>query len=157
MVDDEMIPCLAFVGRSRSGKTTLLERLISELRRRGYRIAAIKHTAHPVEPDAPGKDTWRFAQAGAAPVILAAPETPLEEALAGAPDADLALIEGYKRADVAKIEVQRGGGELACAGDARLEAVVSDYWCDLGVPRFDPEDVTGLADWIEERFLRKAE
>ncbi len=156
------IPVIAFVGRSRSGKTTLLEKLIPELKRRGYRVAAVKHTAHPVEPDTPGKDTYRFAQAGAGPVILAAPEATLEEALAGIRGVDLVLVEGYKRADVPKIEVRWSGGaeeqgskgELVCANDGRLIAIVSDRRFDMDVPQFGLEDVVGLADWIEWRLLR---
>jgi len=157
------IPVIAFVGRSRSGKTTLLEKLIRELGRRGYRVAAVKHTAHPIEPDAPGKDTSRFVQAGAVQVILAAPEMTLEEALTDVRDVDLVLVEGYKRANVSKIEVSRGqeagskmqdAGGLVCAKDERLIAVVSDQRFDVGVPQFSLEDVTPLADWIEERFLR---
>lgn len=161
-MDVPLIPVIAFVGHSKSGKTTLLEKLIPELRRRGYRVAAVKHTAHPVEPDAPDKDTYRLAQAGARPVILAAPETTLEAALAGVQDADLVLVEGYKRANVPKIEVRwsegAGGrgdkGELACAGDEWLMAVVSDRRFDVDVPQFGLGDVTELADWIAERFLR---
>ena len=165
------IPAIAFVGRSKSGKTTLLEKLIPELKRRGYRVAAVKHTAHPIEPDAPGKDSYRLAQAGADPVILAAPETTVEEALAGVRAVDLVLVEGYKRADVPKIEVQRSRGagerglalsaaegsrgELVCADDERLSAIVSDRRFDVDVPQFGPEDVAGLADWIEGEFLTR--
>ncbi len=156
------IPVIAFVGRSKSGKTTLLEKLIRELARRGYHVAAVKHTAHPIEPDAPGKDTYRFVQAGAVEAILAAPEMTLEEALAGVRDVDLVLVEGYKRADVPKIEVSRGqeagskmqdAGGLVCAEDERLLAIVSDRRFDVDVPQFDVHDVVRLADWIEERFL----
>jgi molybdopterin-guanine dinucleotide biosynthesis protein MobB len=151
------IPVIAFVGRSKSGKTTLLEKLIPELKRRGYRVAAVKHTAHPIEPDTPGKDSYRFAQAGADPVILAAPETTLEEALASVPDVDLVLVEGYKRADVPKIEVNRRArdAQLVCAEDERLIAIVSDRRFDADVPQFDLEDVTALADWIEGEFLTR--
>lgn len=159
-----LIPVIAFVGHSRSGKTTLLEKLIRELTRRGYRVAAIKHTAHPIEPDAPGKDTYRFAQAGAVQVILATPGTRLPEALAGARDVDLVLVEGYKQADVPKVEVHWSGGaeehesgrELVCAADERLIAIVSDRRFDVAVPQFDMHDVVRLADWIEKRFLGRS-
>ena len=69
------IPILSIVGKSGSGKTTLLEKLIAELKRRGYRVATIKHHAHPgFEIDQPGKDTWRHAQAGSDHVVIAAPD-----------------------------------------------------------------------------------
>lgn len=158
------IPVIAFVGRSKSGKTTLLEKLLRELGRRGYRVAAVKHTAHPIEPDAPGKDTYRFVQAGAAQVIPAAREMALGEALAGVRDVDLVLVEGYKRADVPKIEVywsggageQGSGGELVCATDERLIAIASDRRFNVGVAQFDLDDVVWLADWLEKQFLQQA-
>jgi molybdopterin-guanine dinucleotide biosynthesis protein MobB len=151
-----LIPTIAFVGYSKSGKTTLLEKLIRELKRRGYRIATVKHTAHPIAPNAPGKDSSRFAQAGADQVILAAPEITLEEALAGVQDVDLVLVEGYKRADVPKIEVNRRArdAQLVCADDERLSAIVSDRRFDADMPQFGLEDVAALADWIEGRFLQ---
>jgi molybdopterin-guanine dinucleotide biosynthesis protein B len=56
---------ISVAGRSGAGRTTLLEKLISELKRRGYRVATVKHHAHAgLEVDQPGKDTWRHARAG---------------------------------------------------------------------------------------------
>lgn len=167
---EEAIPILAIVGRSNSGKTTLLERLIPEMQRRGYRVAAVKHLYHRAEFDVPGKDSWRLAQAGADQVILAAPdrvirirrwarEPTLAEAVADVRGVDLILVEGHKRADVAKIEVSRRARatELACAQDERLVAVVSDQRFSVEVPQFEMDDVAGLADWLVERFLEGAE
>ena len=69
------IPLVCVVGRSKSGKTTLLEKLIRELKNRGYRIGTIKHHSHPgIEMDKPGKDTWRHARAGRDHVVIAAPD-----------------------------------------------------------------------------------
>ena len=65
-----MIPVVSIVGKSNSGKTTLLEKLIPELKRRGYRVATVKHDTHGFEVDQPGKDTWRLAQAGADAVVI---------------------------------------------------------------------------------------
>ncbi|MCU0489929.1 MAG: molybdopterin-guanine dinucleotide biosynthesis protein B, partial [Anaerolineales bacterium] len=68
-------PILSIIGKSNSGKTTLLEKLIPELRQRGYRVATIKHHAHAgFEIDQPGKDTWRHAQAGSQVVVITAPD-----------------------------------------------------------------------------------
>ncbi|MFQ5576026.1 MAG: molybdopterin-guanine dinucleotide biosynthesis protein B [Anaerolineae bacterium] len=68
-------PVICVVGRSKAGKTTLLEKLIPRLKERGYRLATIKHHSHPgIEMDRPGKDTWRHARAGSDHVIIAAPD-----------------------------------------------------------------------------------
>ncbi len=64
---------IAVVGTKKSGKTTTIENLIRELTRRGYRVAAIKHIPEPDHTiDTPGKDTWRYAQAGAKTIVSAA-------------------------------------------------------------------------------------
>src|SRR5207249_4477106 len=64
------IPIVCFVGRSNSGKTTLIERLIPELVQAGYRVATIKHAGHGFNLDTEGKDSWRHKQAGASTVIV---------------------------------------------------------------------------------------
>ena len=61
----EGIPVLGFAAWSGTGKTTVMERTIAALRRRGLRVAAVKHDGHDFEMDRPGKDSWRFAQAEA--------------------------------------------------------------------------------------------
>jgi len=161
------IPIISVVGRSDVGKTTLLEKLIPELKRRGYRVATVKHHAHPgFEIDRPGKDSWRHAQAGSDHVVIAAPdkvasirrvdrEPTLDEIAATITDVDIILTEGYKRTDKPKIEVIRAARspEPICVPD-ELVAVVSDVDPPFDVPRFDLDDVSGLADLIEERFLR---
>ncbi len=69
------IPIVCVVGRSKSGKTTLLEKMIILLKQRGYRVATIKHHSHRgFDMDVPGKDTWRHARAGSDHVIIAAPD-----------------------------------------------------------------------------------
>ncbi len=162
------VPVLSIVGFSGSGKTTLLEKLVPELRRRGYRVAVIKHHPHPgAETDAPGTDTWRMVQAGADHVALVAPdqvvhwtrrerEPPLSEVVAEIRGVDLILTEGFKKGPFPKIEVHRVAGPAALAARPRdLIAVASDRRFDLPVPQFDLDDVEGLADLIEERFLRR--
>jgi molybdopterin-guanine dinucleotide biosynthesis protein B len=160
------IPIVSIVGRSDAGKTTLLEKVIPELKRRGYRVATVKHHAHPgFEIDRPGKDTWRYAQAGSDHVVIAAPdkvasirrvarEPTLDEIVAGITDVDIILTEGYKWAGKPKIEVVRSARsrEPICGPD-ELMALVTDVPFDLNVPQFGLEDVAGLADLIEQRFL----
>ncbi len=161
------IPVFSIVGHSNCGKTTLLERLIPELKRRGYRIAVVKHHPHPgVESDVPGKDTWRLARAGADHVTLVAPdqvvhrrrvdqEPPLQQVLDQIDGVDLVITEGFKRESTLKIEVNRQAHNptLLSHPEERL-ALVADRRFDLPVPQFDLDDVGGLADLIEARFLR---
>ncbi len=165
-----MIPIVSIVGKSNSGKTTLLEKLIPELRRRGYRVGVVKHHAHAdFEFDVPGKDTWRMAQAGAAAVAIAAPgkiglvrrverELSLDEVAALLADGvDIVLTEGYKWAGKPKIEVSRAERSTALICEpSELLAVAADHPLDLPVPQFGLDDIIGLADLIERRFLRAA-
>jgi molybdopterin-guanine dinucleotide biosynthesis protein B len=67
------IPMISVVGRSDTGKTTLLEKLIVELKQRGYRVATVKHDTHGFDIDQPGKDSWRHAQAGSDVVVISGP------------------------------------------------------------------------------------
>jgi len=159
-------PIVSVVGRSKTGKTTLLEKLIPELKRRGYRVATIKHHSHPgFEIDRPGKDTWRHAQAGSDHVVIAAPdkvasirrvarELTLDEVVATVRGVDIVLTEGYKRAGKPQVEVVRAARSRTpiCEPEG-LVAVVSDVGLSLGVPLFGLEDVAGLADLLEGRFL----
>jgi len=161
------IPVVALVGRSGSGKTTLLEKLIRELKRRGYRLAAVKHHHHSdLVLDQPGKDSWRFAHAGADHVVIAGPhrvidirtfeeEATLAQTIGAIRGVDLILIEGFKQADVPKIEVSlnRPESDLITPPDG-LVAIVADRRFGLDVPQLDLDDVVGLADTIEARFLR---
>ena len=110
---------VGFVGWSGSGKTTLIEGLIAALRRRGYRVGALKHDAHRFEIDLPGKDSYRLTAAGAhSTLVVAADKLALIRPHEDAPavesllrefftDCDIVLVEGYKRSQLPKIEVWR--------------------------------------------------
>ncbi len=111
-----MIPLISFVGTSGCGKTTFIEQVVAELKRRGYRIAVIKHHAHTTPIDGQGKDSWRFAEAGASAVIVSSPvevvrfervtrELTLTEIAARIENVDLILTEGFKREVAPKIEI----------------------------------------------------
>jgi molybdopterin-guanine dinucleotide biosynthesis protein B len=166
------IPLICVVGRSGAGKTTLLEKLIPELKRRGYRVATIKHHVHRggLEFDRPGKDSWRHAQAGADHVTLVAPggvasvrrvehEPSLDEVAATIHDVDIILVEGYKWVARPKIEVVRAasGEATPVSAPEDLLALVSDLPLrHADVPRFDLEDVSGVADLIVTRFLSQS-
>lgn len=160
-----MLPTVSFVGKSNSGKTSVLERLIGELKRRGYRIAAVKHDAHGFELDQRGKDSWRLAQAGSDVVILSSPQRlalikQVEHDLAPTElypfigeDIDLVLTEGYKKGATSKIEVHRKDlGGLLCSPQ-ELVAIVTDEPLDLPLPQYAPDDAEGLADFLEKKLL----
>ena len=114
-------------GWKNAGKTTLVERLVAEFVRRGWRVATIKHAHHDVDIDQPGRDSFRHRAAGATEVavvgghryaIMREQEEPtLAEVLARLAPADLVLIEGFKRERHPKIEVRSGeASERAAAG-----------------------------------------
>ena len=162
-----MIPIISIVGKSNSGKTTLIEKLIPEFKRRGYRIGTIKHHLHDFEVDQKGKDSWRHAQAGAEAVAIASPyklafitiprsDLTLDELRDRYfQDVDLVLAEGYKGCTHPKVEVFREGVHerpLFRKGD-NLLATVSDTDIDTGVPRFGLEDIAPLVDFLEKTFL----
>jgi molybdopterin-guanine dinucleotide biosynthesis protein MobB len=160
------IPVLSIVGASGSGKTTVLEQLIRELVRRGYRIAVIKHHPYPgLIADAPGKDTWRLARAGAEQVTLAAPdqeihrrrltgERSLEEIAADIQDVDLILTEGYKRGNAPKVEVNRRAHHPTLVSPPdELLAILSDQRFDLPVPQLSLHEIVELANLIEAHLL----
>ena len=160
---------LSIVGRSKVGKTTFLEKLVPEIKKRGYRVGTIKHDAHDhFEIDHEGKDTWRHREAGAQVVAISSPtrfaftkmvESELSvDAIVATyfTEEDLVLTEGYKSGNRAKIEICRKElqSEPLCSQADRLVAVVSDFSVAVDVPLFDLEDVSGVADLIEERFLK---
>jgi formylmethanofuran dehydrogenase subunit E len=161
------IPVVSLIGRSGAGKTSLMEKLVQELTGRGYRLATIKHHSHAgFEIDVPGKDSWRFAQAGSRHVTIAAPdkiasyhllERPLDldEITEGISGVDLILVEGYKQANKPAIEVVRAANstELVCNSTRRI-AVAADFPLNLGVPQFGLDEAAAIADLIEGLFLR---
>ncbi|RJQ39121.1 MAG: molybdopterin-guanine dinucleotide biosynthesis protein B [Nitrospiraceae bacterium] len=161
-----MIPIISVVGKSNVGKTTLLEKLLIELKKRGYRVATIKHDVHGFNIDQPGKDTWRHAQAGADTVIISSPakvalisrveqEKTLDQVAAMAVDVDIIFTEGYKQENKPKIEVFRSGvyDELLCEPH-ELIAIASDLQFDNGVPCFGLDDAAGLVDLIEKLYMK---
>src|SRR3990172_6309937 len=165
-----MVPIVSIVGRTNSGKTTLIEKLISSLNRRGYRVATIKHHHHSdFEADQKGKDSWRHAQAGAVATALAArarltvfqktkSEPTVEQVIQLFFDpVDIVLTEGYKEKLFPKIEVIRRdqGVEPLCRKEDHLIALVTDDDWDLGVPRFGVDEIDDLMELLEKLFLKR--
>ncbi|OHD66988.1 MAG: molybdopterin-guanine dinucleotide biosynthesis protein B [Spirochaetes bacterium RBG_13_51_14] len=159
-----MTPIISIVGWSGSGKTTLLEKLIPELVRRGYRVATVKHDVHGFDIDREGKDTWRHRRAGAVCTVISSSnqlalvrdmdhDASLEEIRKGfIADVDIILTEGYKQDEAPKVEVfRRGEHKRPIFADGNgLIALVSDTKFDLGVPCLGLDEISKLADIIEE-------
>ena len=161
-----MIPAVAFFGPSGVGKTTLIERLIPELASHSLRVATIKHAGHGVALDTVGKDSWRFSQCGSDPVIVASGEVALL-AQHGRPievepllrlvenEADVALVEGFKRSALPRIEVHRKS--VSDASPSRCEtllAVVTDEPLDVDVPQFGFDDISGIVQFLVRHIAR---
>ena len=165
-----MPPVVSFVGKPDSGKTTLLEKLIPELNRRGYRVGTIKHHVHKFEMDKPGKDTFRHKQAGAQVVALSSPtglgvisdtdgDSDVESLVARYfGNVDLVIAEGYKRLDLPKIEVHRVAlhPEPLANRDDTWVAMVSDAEATPDLPCFGLDDVEGLASFLIDTFISSA-
>ena len=166
-------PIVSIVGRSESGKTLLMEQLIAEFKRRGYKIAALKHShCGAIEVDQPGKDTWKFAQAGSDAVCISSPrklafikksdhDLRIDEVLPIiGPEFDLVLVEGFKKSKLPKIEVHREelGNDLLCS-PGELLAIVTDGSLDTPLadsyklPILSWADTAAIADFIEKNFV----
>ena len=162
-----MTPIISIVGWSGSGKTVLLEKLIPEMVRRGYRVATAKHHPHDFDMDYEGKDTWRHRQAGAACTIISSDKRMAmirdmdHDASLGElrdrfiSDVDIIIAEGFKRERVPKIEVYRKvmEAEPLCKTMDGVIAVVTDAPLDPGIPVLGLDDITQLADFIVNKFL----
>jgi len=168
--DVKKLPIVSIVGKSQSGKTVLMEQLIAEFKRRGYKVAAIKHGRGGMEIDHPGKDSWRFAQAGIDAVLISSPDKlafiksvdhdlGIEEILPiVGPEFDLVLVEGFKKSKIPKIEVHRKGlgDDLLCSPE-ELSAIVTDGSLDTDVPKLPWGDAVTVADFIEKSFVLKSQ
>ncbi|MDT7943399.1 MAG: molybdopterin-guanine dinucleotide biosynthesis protein B [Dehalococcoidia bacterium] len=166
MAEEGRLPVLAVVGPSGAGKTTVLAALIGELARRGYRVAAIKHSHHPgLMPDTPGKDSHRLWEAGAQAVALVGPDLlalrwrgghgrdlpQLLTLLRGM--ADIILVEGYSAQPIPRIEVWRQGlGPPPRPAAGRILAMVGHAPSDWEGPTFQPWQTAQLADLVEREL-----
>ncbi|MBU2521058.1 MAG: molybdopterin-guanine dinucleotide biosynthesis protein B [Proteobacteria bacterium] len=158
-------PIICIVGKSESGKTTLIEKLIPELKKRGYRIGSIKHACHRFDIDKKGKDSWRHRKAGADIVVIASTDKIAMikdndcESLDGLNKyfngVDLVIAEGYNKENIPKIEIVRkaNGKKPLCLNDNQLIALVTDADIVHKVPIFGLEEIDKLADFIENKYL----
>jgi len=153
---------ISIVGKSHSGKTTLLESLIAELKRRGHKVAIVKHSHHANDLDTASKDTWRFTKAGSEISAINSLDhlaiyrrtddyfDPREISSFVLWDYDIILTEGFKGSHYPKIEVHRGEQGQELLTDAQqLLAVVTDEPLNVKVPQFSRDDIAGIADLVE--------
>jgi len=154
---------ISFIAASsNSGKTTLIEKIVRLLKARGLRVAVIKHAPKGFDLDRPGKDSWRFREAGADAVVLQGPgEIALLKKTDGSltsadierliPDVDLIIKEGFKQDTENRIEVFRAnvsGRQPLCLDDPSIIALASDTSHAVSVPRFDLNDADGISAFI---------
>jgi len=161
-------------GWSGSGKTTLLEQLISTLRLDGARVSVVKHAHHEFDIDQPGKDSWRHRQAGAFEVVIASNlrlakmrefevsvEPTVHQLVAELYDCNWVFVEGFKHADVFKIEVWRAatGKPVQYPDDPFVVAIATDNVAELPVTTAlpcldlnDPEAVVGFLLRTADRY-----
>lgn len=160
---------VSIISKKNSGKTTLLVKLIPELKKRGYTIGTLKHDVHGFDIDHEGKDTWRHKQAGSDMVVISCPwkislikdvkkELSIDELVENFfMDADIVITEGYKRTDKPKIELFRKDAHktpLYTSGQgSSLIAMISDMDVNIDVPVFHINDISGIADFIITTFL----
>jgi len=161
-----MPPIISVVGQSKSGKTTLIEKLILELKSRGYRIGTIKHSAHRLSFDKPDKDSWRHAQAGSAATAITSPDqVVLIKPVTEAPglneiarlfdeDYDIILAEGFKQSSVPKLEVHRKTAGPTLSNIDNLIAIASDEPLETNTRQFSLHDIKGIANFLENSFIK---
>lgn len=156
-------------GWKNSGKTTLVERLVAEFRRRGRTVSTVKHAHHDFDIDIPGTDSFRHRAAGASEVAIVSngrwalmhelrgeDEPPLAEIIGRLQPCDLVLVEGYKREAHPKIEVRRQVARDKTPiwpNDVAIAAIAADHSVAEGsLTCFDLDDIGAIADFIEMRL-----
>jgi molybdopterin-guanine dinucleotide biosynthesis protein B len=154
-------------GWKNSGKTGLMERLITEFTARGLSVSSIKHAHHSFDIDHPGRDSYRHRDAGARQVLLASrnrwalmhelrdeDEPSLGDLLKQLSPVDLVLIEGYKRDRHPKIEAHRKetGQPLIAPEDETIVAVASDTSVTIDRPVLDLNNTASIANFIAQHL-----
>lgn len=157
---------ISIVGKSKSGKTTLIEGLVSELKSRGYRMATVKHVTHRESADKPGKDSWRHIQAGSEATATSSPDgimlvkpTTYDPSLEEVTrlfneEYDIVIAEGFKQGDAPKIEVHRKQIGTPLRGLKNLAAIATDEPLQSSARQLSIDDIGSLADFIENNFIK---
>ena len=158
---------IGFIGYSNSGKTTLIEKLIPRFRAHGLSVSAIKNAHHGFDMDRPGKDSYRYREAGAGQVLISTTErwallteTPrghatLDDLLAQLAPCDLVIVEGFKsEGRIPRIEVRRAKVEdpPLYPHDTNVIAVAADCALDCPLPVLDLNDPDKIVAFITQRL-----
>ncbi len=164
---------VSFIAKSGTGKTTLIEKIIKILAKRGYKVSSLKHTDHDFDADIQGKDSWRHKNAGAYSTMLLSEKkmaffSDVKEAEKphGVKDivlkffggSDIVIIEGFKDLSIPKIELLRKeispDAFIKYKGDPNLILVCGDDFIkDLKVPQININDAEKIADFIEKEII----
>jgi molybdopterin-guanine dinucleotide biosynthesis protein MobB len=167
---NKSLPILGIcAASSNAGKTTLITQLIPEFAKRNIRVSVIKHAHHQFDIDHPGKDSYQIREAGAVQTLIASGKRwALMTEMTRTPNhtdeadlntllkqfnqdyADLILVEGFKYAEIPKIEVFRASlnKPLLAPTDQNIIAVAADTSLDLAIPTLDLDDISAIADFI---------
>jgi molybdopterin-guanine dinucleotide biosynthesis adapter protein len=165
-MDNQLPPIVIIAGRSRSGKTTLIEGLIPELKKRGLRVGSIKHHKEgDFDIDHPGKDSWRHKKAGAEKTVISSPtrialvmdtehDYRPDELIGFFHEMDIVLMEGHKEEALPKVEIfrQELHDSPLFLKDPGLIAVMTNSILDTRVSVLRLDDITGLADLLVRHF-----
>ena len=160
-------PCVIGICAANSGcgKTTLIEKLIPKLIKKGLVVSAIKHAHHKFDIDTPGKDSFRIRESGASQTLIfndyrsalitenVKNKFTIKKVINQINnDADIILIEGLKNMDYPKIEVhqKKVSKEILCEKDSKIIAFVSDLLLDLKIPCFDINNINSIVNFIVE-------
>ncbi len=164
-------PVISIVSSvSNLGKTTLIEKIVKVLKNRGYKVGVIKHDAHQFQIDYPGKDSYRFTEAGADNVVITSDNKvamikkiekreSIEELLGLFQDVDIVIVEGFKESAFPKIEVYRKSKDSHLLyrdfenNFTNFIAVAADEKMKLDIPVLDLNNADEIADFIETNFM----
>jgi molybdopterin-guanine dinucleotide biosynthesis protein MobB len=158
------VKIFGITGWKNAGKTTLVAKLVTELKARGFSVSTVKHAHHKFDLDQPGRDSYQHREAGAQEVLISSgkrwalmheldggAEASLDDLLAKMTPVDIVLIEGFKNDAHAKIECHRAASELPLVSETNktIVAVASDVDVDTGgLRRLDLNDISQIADFV---------
>ena len=158
-------PVVCIVGKTKSGKTTFIEKLLTEMVSEGLRVATVKHVAPEVEMDKPGKDSYRHIAAGSLATVVASakklvlvkaeqPDSILEDSLELlGEDYDIVIAEGFKGSDAPKIEIHRKEVGTPLEGLKNRFAIITDEPLNLEAEQFSFKDVKGVVKLLKKCFI----